>query len=178
MTTVVEKPPYFEAVAVFDWKTNRRYRVYVQRNELVFIYAHDDDQMSQVMWAQFGLVGLLIMAWRKQGVEAKKLTRQQQPDQSTLEELLDEHKYNFRAKAHDLSDVELLPKSGWTQGWYGQKELAGILKFRHVDHGKFCLCLPRIEDVRFAIEKLPECLENWIDIQAVWDPAQQAYVKA
>ncbi|MBI1344703.1 hypothetical protein GC163_00290 [bacterium] len=178
MLSAVEKPPFFHAVAVFDWKTNRRYRVYLQRNELIFIYAHDDDQMSQVMWAQFGLVGLLIMAWRKKGVEAKKLTRQQQLDQSTLEELLDEHKFNFRASAYELSEMELLPKSGWTQGWYGQKELAGILKFRHVEKGKFCLCLPRIEDMRLAMDQLPTILEHRVDIQTTWDPAQQAYVKA
>lgn len=178
MATLFEKPPYFQAVAVFELKSNRRYRVYLKSRELVFIYAHDDDNRSDAVWAQFGLVGLLIMSLRKKGVETKKLTREQQLDQSTLEELLDEHKYNFRASAYELSDVELLPKSGWLQGWYGQKELAGILKFRHVDKGPFCLCLPRIEDMRLALEHLPSTLEQRIDVQAIWDPAQQAYVKA
>jgi hypothetical protein len=175
MTEAPEQPPYFEGVVPFHWKPNRMYRVYVLPKELNFIYVGSGGETSAAVASQFGLVGALIAAAAN---PAQKIQhRQQQLDSTALEQLIVDHKHNFRAPAAELMDVSIDPRSTWLAVMFSQPKHVGVLRFTHAAQGKLRLCFNSVEDMSVAVECLPVALGHQVAVNVEWDEQEGKFVK-
>lgn len=170
-----ENLTYFHGVAPFTWSPNRLYRVYIRPGELVFVYAGSPGEVSVAAAAHFGLLGGLIAAAANPA--RKNQERQEKLNTSSLEELLDDHKHNFRASAEELSDVSLNPYAFWTAAIHSQPNHVGIFRFTHASKGKMMICINSSDDMRTAVEKLPAALGDRVELNGRWDDARQRFVK-
>src|SRR3712207_8411574 len=64
------------------------------------------------------------------------LFRSEQLDGAPLEEIIDDHKHNFRAEASDLSDVRVDPYSFWTAD---RKSTRLNSSHANISYAVFCL---------------------------------------
>ena len=175
MSTIPEQPPYFEGVIPFHWKPNRMYRVYVLPQELVFIYVGSGGETQAAVAAQFGLVGALISAAAN---PAKKIQqRQQQLDTAQFDQLVADHKHNFRAPAAELTDISIDPRSTWLAVMFSQPQHVGVLRFTHAAQGKRRLCINSLEDMQVAVECLPVALGHQVAVNVEWDQQKGKFVK-
>jgi hypothetical protein len=170
-----EQPPFFQGMAPFAWRPNRLYRVYVLPGELVFIYAGSGGELSAAAGAQFGLLGGLLAAATSPA--KKNRERQQRLDGAQLDELVADHKHNFRAPATDLTGVSLDPRSFWLAAMYQQPSHAGVLRFTHVKKGKMQLCIGSVEEMKVAVESVPPALGGRVAVNVEWNERKRKFVK-
>jgi hypothetical protein len=171
-----EGPTFFQARACFAFKPNRTYRVYVRPDDLVFIRIAGQELMDPAAAAHFGLLGGLLMA-AANSRQRKMQERIKQIEGRPLDEVIGDHKHNFRATAEELENVRIEPRSFWNQmGYHGTSQ--GLLKFRHRQRGKFVLQIPTVDDMRTAVECLPAVLGEAVRIGVRWDSDKQKFVRA
>src|SRR5258708_15258315 len=104
----------FNARAVFTWKTDRQYRVYVQGQQLYFVRT-GGQAMGQVMSRHFGLIGALIWALMRKRQEKKAAEAIRVLDTMHPSQLVSQHKHSFEAHQSELSEQSVEAPS-WFQG--------------------------------------------------------------
>jgi len=109
MTTTV---PAFNARAVFTWKSDRQYRVYVHGEQLIFIRS-GGPQMGQHVANQLGLIGALIWMLIRKRQERKAAAAQQALDSAHPLQLVTQHKHSFQSHPTQLTDQSLEAPSFW-----------------------------------------------------------------
>ncbi len=165
-------PPFFTGIAVSNWSGNRRYRVYVLRGELVFVYAGSAGDVERAVGEAFGAIGAVIAG--------AAMSKQQKSQDERLEgldvqQLVAAHKHNFRAAPVHLSECSIDPFSYWIAALYSRPDYAGILRFTHSEKGKIILCIESVGDMKMAIEKVPHSLGSQVAINVEWNPKKKAY---
>src|SRR4030095_14907523 len=101
----------FNARAVFTWKSDRQYRVYVRGQELFFV--RTGGQMSgELVARQFGLLGVLVWSLMKKSRQRKHAAMIEMLDKTPLNELVTKHKHSSRSHPMQLTEQVLEP-AGW-----------------------------------------------------------------
>jgi hypothetical protein len=173
VTKGAKKPPFFQGLAVFTWSGNRHYRVYVRPDELVFIYVGSGGEMSAGL-RHHGLLGALLAA--AFDPTKKNNERKSQLDQADLDELLDDHKHNFRVSADEVQEASLEPYS-FFGATYQQSKNAGMFRLNHADRGKMKLCLCTVDDMKTAVEQLPAVFGDRMTVNVEWEDRKKRFVR-
>ncbi|MBI4348784.1 MAG: hypothetical protein HY553_18240 [Elusimicrobia bacterium] len=163
----VQAPPYFMALACMTWSSNRLYRVYHAPGELLFIWAGSGDDVSKAFAMQGGLLGYALAATLDP--TSKNQERARQLDASKPGDLVFEHEHSFRAAHTDVEEASLEPRSWWLAMAYMQPAHVGVLRLRHRERGSFQCCLMTAEDMKLALQRVPEALGASARIAARWD---------
>jgi len=162
--------PYFHALASFACKANRLYRIYVRRQELVFIWAgRGDEGLSGARFllgsgsAMGGARGVLARlagegAQRLLDPTARNLDRGDELDRTPLAFLIPDHPANFRLDTGGFEEVRIGARSDHHARAYSDHDHQALLHVRHRRWGKLRLGLSSVEDVRVAMDELPRVL--------------------
>jgi|GEM_PF-3198196 len=166
----MDDTPYFHAKAAFACKANRFYRVYVRRQELVFIWAGKSGEglagarvMSRFHTRGFSLEGMLFSLIGKgmeKLVDPAKTNgaRGQILDTTPLSRLIPDHRANLRAHTGGFEEVRIGARSDAHARAYSDHGHQALLHIRHRKFGKLRLGLCSIEDVHAAMDLLPKVL--------------------
>ncbi|HEU4670115.1 MAG TPA: hypothetical protein VFR91_05385 [Dyella sp.] len=166
----MEDTPYFHAVAAFACKANRLYRIYVRRQELVFIWAGKGGEglggaRAMGRFARRGWAPEAI-AFSLAGKGLEKLidpargnqSRQRVLDATPLSRLIPDHPANLRAHTAGFEEVRIGKRSDAHARRYSDHGHQGLLHIRHRKFGRLRLGLCSIEDVQAAMDLLPTVL--------------------
>lgn len=166
----MDDTPYFHAKAAFACKANRLYRVYVRRQELVFIWAGKCGEVlagarvvSRFHARSFGIEGMLFSLIGK-GMEKlidpaeTNRARRQVLDTTPLSRLIPDHPANLRAHTGGFEDVRVGARSDAHARTYADHGHQALLHIRHRKFGKLRLGLCTVEDVHAAMDLLPKVL--------------------
>lgn len=172
----MDDTPYFHAKAAFACKANRLYRIYVRRQELVFIWAGKCGEglagvramsraHSRMPWFMpgFAIEGMLYSLLGK-GMEKfmdpteTNRSRGQKLDRTPLAHLIPDHSANLRAPTGGFEEVRIGARSDRHAHAYGDHGHQALLHIRHRRFGKLRLGLCSIEDVHAAMDLLPKVL--------------------
>ena len=178
---------FFHARATHGFKRNRFYRIYLTYTELLFVQSGPGkmDHVAMAFAGHFGLVGALIgglIGWfiasrAKKDTEARQ-KQLDDADEQELSRLIDEDKHSFRAELSELSEVSIDPKSVWHQIAYSSSpDYVGVLGLQHQTRGKMKLEFLSNEDMRLAIDTLPELLPGKVSINVVWNEKKKSFGK-
>lgn len=167
-------PSYFHGVEPRALTPNRYYRVYVLPKELIFIRAGSAGEIAAVASVGFGLIGGLIAAATNPA--KKNLSRKAVLDNSNPEQLLGDHKYNFRIRTEELRDARLDPRSFWLASFYSQPTHAGVLRFKHPERGSMRLAIGTQEEMKQAVELLPAAFGGRLIVNATWNEKRKRFV--
>lgn len=162
-----EAPPYFMALACMTWSTNRLYRLYHKPGELIFVWAGSGDDASKAFAMQGGLLGYAIAA--SLDPTSKNQERARQLDASKPEDLVFEHEHSFRASQADVVEASLGPRSWWLALAYMQPAHAGVLRLRHREKGSFQLCILTPQDMKLALDRVPQALGASVRVAVRWN---------
>jgi hypothetical protein len=174
MTDSTTPSVFFHGAMPFGLKPNRAYRVYVLPLELIFIYAGSGENFSAAIGVHFGALGALVDA--ALDPSKKNRQRQEQLDGSSIDELIADHKHNYRAPADALADFSINPRSPWLAAMYHQPNHAGVVQLTHADRGKVRLCLRSVADMELAVEVLPVALPKKVAVNVVWDESKRKFI--
>jgi hypothetical protein len=109
----------FEAVRTAKWTGEGLYRVFASEHRLVGVRTGGSmAARSDVLWRQFGLLGVLIMTLVRKLGAAKRAEQVRLMEQSTMDELFHRDPKNFELYYESLQQVEL-KKNGWLSGGRG-----------------------------------------------------------
>jgi hypothetical protein len=163
MTAPVENTPFFHAMAVFACKGNRLYRIYVRRDELVFIWAGSGGEgMAGARSAglHHGALGALASHAFTAVIDPSKknATRRDVLDSTPLEQLIDDNPKNIRAAVSGFTEVRIGKRSDRHARAYSDHGHQALLYLRHSSLGKYRLGIASAADVRIAMNELPRVL--------------------
>lgn len=168
LTTTV---PAFNARAVFTWKSDRQYRVYVMDEQLVFIRT-GGQQVGQMVARQFGLIGALVWALTKKRREKKLAAARQAMDATHPLQLVTQHEHSFQSHRSQLTEQTLEPPS-----WFkGRGPYAA--RWRFVAAGdRMLLELPTPEDVEALLRLLAPIVGTTLRVDIAWNAKKKKYVR-
>jgi hypothetical protein len=164
--------PAFNARAVFTWKSDRYYRVYLRGQELFFIRT-SGQLTGELVARQFGLLGMLVWSLIKKGRQKKWAAMMEMLDRTPLDELLLKHKHNFKAHPMQLAEQVLEPP-GWFKG-HGNY----VARWRFTMPGggeRMTFQLATNEDVEAALRLLPPVTGGMLRIDLEWNASKKKYV--
>jgi hypothetical protein len=182
------RPPYFVARAVFNFRRNRLFRVYVLRDRLLFIDVEPEYDPSQLAWAVpvivvgmlFGLIGGLFACYLFRNLKKRTPPHVLDLDGLDAEELIGRAAYSkgcFAATRRQLSEVRLeAPTMAHTMWWAGLR-CAGLLHLRHRKHGPYTLQVLEQDGMQVAVELLPQLLGRRVEVNVVFSRSQWRYVR-
>lgn len=166
----MEEVPYFHALATFACKANRLYRIYVCRQELVFIWAGKGGEglagARFLSRSRSGVVGVESLLSRVIGKGAERLLdpakrnhdRGNRLDRTPLALLIPDHPANLRVNTGGFEEVRISARSDHHARAYSDHGHQAVLHIRHRRLGKLRLGLSSIEDVHVAMDQLPKVL--------------------
>jgi hypothetical protein len=166
----MEDTPYFYAKAAFACKANRFYRVYVRRQELVFIWAGKSGEglagarvVSRFHTRTLSIEGMFSSLIGK-GMEKlmdpakSNVSREKILDTTSLAKLIPDHSANLRAHTGGFEEVRLGARSDAHARTHSDHGHQALLHIRHRKFGRLRLGLCSIEDVHAAMDLLPMVL--------------------
>ena len=165
-------PTAFNVVANYTWKSDRLYRIYPDGRSLYFIYLGSSGQTGQVVAVQFGLLGLLMMKLMAKGAKRKQQQAAGTRDQSTPEELLAEHKHNFKVSLDEIVDSTIEPRATFTASMNQVGRWLVTLRDR-----KLKLEFTDLEHMNRALEHLPKLLPGRVRSNVEWNAKKKRYMK-
>lgn len=167
------RPAFFQGVEPRTWTPNRLYRVYVLDSELVFIRAGSAGDIAAAAVPHFGLLGALIAALANPARKNQK--RQEEMNNASLEDLIGDHKHNFRASIDDMEEVSLDPPSYWLAAFHSQAVHAGVLRFKQRGGRSVRVAISTMDDMKTAFEALPSVLGDRLTINVAWDERKKRF---
>jgi len=182
------RPPYFHARAVYNFKPNRFYRVYVLPEMLLFLDAgpETNDQFTRGIGGAGAVTGGLLGGLIGQalgaaidstrvdgGAERKYLLDTADTDE--LIQLANEGGASFRAELADLGNPRIEPTSIWHTIQHFSKYV-GLLCFHHPDRGNMVLEIPAANDMKTALAELPSVFGDDLAVHVMLDRRSWQYV--
>jgi hypothetical protein len=161
----------FNARYVSFLKSDRLYRVYIERDELFFLKIAGQ-AISQALSMHFGLLGILIFAPMRRRAKTKIEARIKEYDQHPPSIHLSDGKHNFRTMISEIESSTLMPAAAFNA--HGQQVGRWVLQIRGQKPMSFQF--ESLEDMRHAFEMLPKHLSVHQN-QVVWNDAKGKYVK-
>jgi hypothetical protein len=164
--------PAFNARAVFTWKGDRQYRVYVQEEQLIFIRT-SGQQMGQLVAHQFGLIGALVWALTKKRREKKLAAAMQAMDATHPLQLVTQHKHSFQSHRSQLTEQTLEAPS-----WFkGRGPYAARWRFVVGGKDRMQLELPTKEDVDNMLRLLSPIVGTSLRVDIEWNAKKKKFVR-
>ncbi len=163
--------PAFNARAVFTWKSDRYYRIYLRGQELFFIRT-SGQLTGELIARQFGLLGMLVWSLIKKGRQKKWAAMMEMLDRTPLDELVLMHKHSFKAHPMQLAEQVVEP-AGWFKG-HGNY----VARWRFTMPGateRVTLQLPTNEDVETALRLLPPVTGGMLRVDVEWNASTKKY---
>jgi hypothetical protein len=152
----------------------RTYRVYLRRADLFFIVvAGGLSANPDMLTVHFGLVGALIGHIVKKRAKKKNEATIERIDQIDPEQLLSEHKHNFKLHSSEIRETRIDP-----QPWLllsGKQ--AGRWKLFLRDGKKMNFEFENTEDMSAALGVLPQFFNSSLIVNVEWDPAKKRFRK-
>jgi hypothetical protein len=90
-------------------------------------------------------------------------------DEASLRRYAREWKGCFTIRPEQLSWLRIEPPSRWKRFFCGIRHEA-MLKFAHVEQGKFALAILSLKDARRAVEMLPRLFPGSVEVSLPWGP--------
>jgi hypothetical protein len=164
----------FNARANLVWKPDRLYRVYPDSSVMYFIrIGGQGTHWSVVLGALLGALGHLIAA----PIERRQMRRQAgkafEADRIPPQVRLPEHPHNFRLSIHEISVAKILPAAPFRS--HGAH--VGRWEVQLVDGKKWNLQFEDKADMSTAVEMLPRCLGERLELAVEWDANKKSYRK-
>jgi hypothetical protein len=153
---------------------NRIYRVYPRRADLFFIVLADGLSANpETLTVHFGLLGALIGASMKKRAKKKHAAAAERMDQTDPEQLMSEHKKNFRLHTSEISEASIEPRPVVT--FDGHQ--AGHLKLLVRDGRKLKFQFENNDDMAAGMDALSTFLNGSLKINVEWDEKKKRFSK-
>ena len=153
---------------------NRVYRIYLRRADLFFIVlAEGLSANPETLTAHFGLLGALIGASMKKRAKKKNAAATQRMDQIEPEQLLSEHKHNFRLHTSEIREASIEPRAWITLDGHQ----AGHWKLLLRDDRKLKCQFENKDDMAAALDCLPKFLNGTLKVNVEWDEKKKRFTK-
>ena len=162
----------FNARAVFTWGSDRLYRVYVRDDALYFIRIGGQGVGTAVA-GQFGLVGALVGQAIKKRADAAREAKTAAQDQQDAQDLLAQHKDNFRLLPGEPVTASIEPPAG--PAGHGPHVARWLLVW---SDRKWTLQFEQMIDAEMAMAHLPRFFGERLKVNVRWDAGKKKYVKA
>jgi hypothetical protein len=169
----VSQLPFFRAVIPFTFRPDRLYRVYVTPEELLFVRAGSAAGFRRSLAMHFGVLGLLIAA--AFDPSKKNKSRQEEMDSKPVEELIGDHKHNFRVSTDGIEEIRLDPPSFWYAAIHSSSHHSGIFRLTHREHGRMRLVVIEVKDMKVAVAELSRLFGNRLDLRVYWSERDERF---
>ena len=156
---------------------NTLYRLYVTDEDVIVIKVgqwiveegefQPERKLSYMMPASHGARAVAIMLENQRKRFAENLELLSDADEASLRRYASEWKGCFTMRPEQLSWLRIEPPSRWKRFLCSMKHEA-MLKFAHVEQGKFALAILSVKDVRRAVEMLPQLFPGSMEISLPW----------
>jgi hypothetical protein len=151
----------------------RTYRVYLRRADLFFIViAGGFSANPDMLTVHFGLLGALIGHIVKKRAKKKNEATIQRIDQLDPQQLLPEHKHNFKLHTSEIREGRIDPRPfllPWNQ--------AGRWKIFLRDGKKMNFEFETTEDMSAALNLLPQFMNSSLIVNVEWDEYKKRFRK-
>lgn len=152
----------------------RTYRVYVRRPDIFFIViAGGLSANPDMLTVHFGLLGALIGSIIKKRAKKKNDATIQRIDQLDPEQLLSEHKHNFKLHSSEIREGRIDPPP-WILLSGNQK---GRLKLFLRNDKKMNFEFETNEDMAGAVNLLPRFMDSSFSVNVEWDEPKKRFRK-
>jgi hypothetical protein len=174
------QPPHFRVKPLNAPLLAREYRLYVLPDELLFLdEAVNASQAFLPLGIAFGgLVGALIVSAIRENQRKQEAARRRALDEACEDELrmmARERQPSFPLPVDDVLEARLDALGFWDTFTVGN--YYGVLTVEHAGGRLVKYGLPTGDDLRRAVKVLPEVLGDRLAVNAVWDKAQQKFVR-
>ena len=168
-----------ESVASFTAKlasarATRVYRVYPRRDDLFFIVLADGlNANPETLTVHFGLLGALIGAMMKKRAKKKNAAAAQRMDQTDPDQLLTEHKHNFKLHNSEIREGSIEPRPWIT--FDGHQ--VGYLKLSLRDDRKMKFQFETNDQMAAGLDALSRFLSGSLKVNVEWDENKKRFKK-
>jgi hypothetical protein len=165
----VEPAPSFTAKLA-----SRVYRVYLRRDDLFFIFLGDGLSANpETLTIHFGLLGALIGSMMKKRAKKKNAIAVQRMDQTDPEQLLTEHKHNFKLHTSEIREGSMEPRPWLTL----EGHQVGHWKLLLRDDRKMKFQFENNDDMAAALDALSRLLNGSLKVNVEWDAKKKRFNK-
>jgi hypothetical protein len=155
-------------------RATRVYRVYLRRADLFFIVlAEGLSANPETLTVHFGLLGALIGAMMKKRAKKKNAAATQRMDQTDPEQLLTEHKHNFKLHTSEIREGSIEPRPWLTL----EGHQAGHWKLLLRDDRKMKFLFENNENMTVALDALSKFLNGSLQVKVEWDAKKKRFKK-
>jgi hypothetical protein len=164
----------FNARATLLFKPDRLYRVYPDSSVLYFIRIGGQGvHWSAALRAHLGLLGGLIVAPLERREKKQLAGKTLETDRIPPQVRLPEHAHNFRLSATEITTAKILP----ADPFHIHGPHVGRWEVRLADGKKWNLQFEDTTDMSTAVEMLPRCLGDRLELAVEWDARKKSYRK-
>lgn len=165
--------PVFNARLISNMSFDKMYRIYVVGDQLFFIRIGGQGGLRLGITHQLGILGLIIEPMMKNRAEKKEKEFIESIDRTDPELLLAGHKDNFRLRTVELQGGTLDPASFFaTHGLH-----VGRWELNLRDGKKMNFQFEKTEDMRVALDVLPNLFSSMIQVNVRWNENKKKYEK-
>ena len=168
----METPATFNARLV-STSFERVCRIYVRGSDLIFIQNAGLSTTAEAVAIHFGLVGALIGALLKKQAKQKAEAASQLAGQQDPEQLLREHKDNFKVYIPEIRDSTIEPPAFFQL--HGKQ--AGRWNFTLRAGKKMRFEFETIDEMKTALNLLPQLLNATLKVNVEWDEMKKRFQK-
>jgi hypothetical protein len=152
----------------------RIYRIYLKRDDLYFILVEGGlSANADALAVHFGLLGALIGTMVKRRAREKAEATRQRLDQENPEQLLAEHKHNFKLYIPEIREARIEPPALFAV--HGKQAGRWDLFLR--DGKKMKFEFETTDDMKAALNVLPERLNTALLVNVEWNEQKQRFQK-
>ena len=168
----MENPTPFNARLV-SAPSERLYRIYLRGSDLYFIQLGGLNAAVEAVAFHFGAIGFLIVASLKKRAERKVVAAIQHMDQQEPEQLLREHKNNFRVYIPEIRASAIEPPAIFAI--HGKQ--AGRWNFSLMDGKKMRLEFENSDEMKTALSLLQRLLNATLKANVEWNDTRKRFQK-
>ena len=107
----------------------------------------------------------------------KNQRRQEEMDNSALDQLINDHKHNFRVRIDEIEAATLDPTSIWIAAIYSQPTHVGVLRFRDPNRGNVRLVIGSNDEMKQALEALGSSLGDKLIVNVEWSTKKNRFIR-
>lgn len=150
------------------------YRIYLKNSDLLFILlASGLSANPEALTVHFGLLGALIGAGLKKRAKKKNDATMQRFDQTDPEQLLPEHKHNFKLHTSEIREGVINPPALFAM--HGRQ--AGRWQLLLRDGRKMNFQFETNDDLKAALDLLSPFLSSTLRVNVEWNEKKKRWQK-
>ena len=153
---------------------NRVYRVYARRDDLFFIVVAEGLSANpETLTVHLGLIGWLIGASMKKRAKKKQAIAAERMDQTDPEQLLTEHKRNFRLHTSEITEASIEPRPAITFDGHQVGHWKALCR----DGKKLKFQFEHNDDMTAALDSLAKFFNGSLQVNVEWDERKKKFSK-